>query len=67
LKGKGVHFEHAWQYGHPTTCHQPIIFPPHLQKINDMAIWVKEAICDHLLMKILSKPFDFAKLHNIDL
>jgi hypothetical protein len=55
LKHKGVHFARAWQ-DDPTTCHQPIINPPHLQKINDMVMWVKEAICGHKVVMV--EPID---------
>jgi hypothetical protein len=36
-----VEFECAWLLD-LITCHQPIIFSPHLAKIDDMAKWVKE-------------------------
>jgi hypothetical protein len=30
-----------------TTCRQPITFPLHLQMIDDMVKWVREAIRNH--------------------
>lgn len=54
-----VEFECAWLLD-LITCHQPIIFSPHLAKIDDMAKWVKELIklnevqVFHIVMKILS-------------
>ncbi len=50
-----MHFEYASQ-DDPTTCRQPIIFPPHLQKINDMVMWVRETICNHQV--IMVEPVD---------
>jgi hypothetical protein len=55
LKGKGVQFEHAWQ-DDPTTCCQPIIFPSHLQEIDDMMMWVRKTICNHQVVMI--EPID---------
>jgi len=51
-------FEYAWLLD-LITCHQPIIFSPHLTKIDDMTKWVKELFelnkvqVFHLVMKIL--------------
>jgi len=38
-----VEFEGAW-LSNPTTSAQPMIFLPHLQEIDVMAKWVKDAI-----------------------
>jgi hypothetical protein len=46
IKNARVEFQCAW-LTNPTTCHEPIKFLEHLQQIDDMAMWVREAICDH--------------------
>jgi hypothetical protein len=41
-----VEFQCVWM-ANPATCHEPIRFPEHLQQIDDMVMWVQEAIRDH--------------------
>jgi hypothetical protein len=41
-----IEFQCDWLSNH-TTSGQPITFPPHLQEIDQMAKWVKEAIQTH--------------------
>jgi hypothetical protein len=41
-----VEFQCAW-LPNPTTSREPIRFLEHLQQIDDMVMWVHEAICHH--------------------
>ncbi len=56
-----IEFEHAWEVN-PTTCHQPIIIPPHVQEIDDMAMWGREAICNNQVATIELIDEDFVHL-----
>jgi hypothetical protein len=46
IKGEKVDFEHAWATN-PITCDKPVAFPTHLQEVDEMAKWVRNAICTH--------------------
>jgi hypothetical protein len=51
IKDGKVEFECAW-LADPTKCRQHITFPLHLQMIDDMVKWVREAICNHQILRL---------------
>ncbi len=46
IKGEKTDFENALATN-PITCDKPVAFPTHLQEVDEMAKWVKNAICTH--------------------
>jgi hypothetical protein len=46
IEGERVDFECAW-VANPITCDKLVAFPTHLQEVDEMAKWVRNAICTH--------------------
>ncbi len=46
IEGERTSFEHAW-VTNPITCDKSMAFPAHLQEVDEMAKWVKNAIHTH--------------------